>query len=253
MKLQGRKVWLIGASSGLGEALVAPLLDQGVRLAISARREDTLGEIAARYPGREILVRPLDVTQDEDVRVLAGELWQTWDGIDVVIYCPGTWQLAGPREFETASALNQIDVNYLGLVRVCGAVMRPMIERRRGEIVGITSLSGYAGFARAAAYSSSKAGAIAFLQSLRIDLSRYGVGVTTVVPGFFESRLTASNQFRMPDLMTTEQAAEATLKGLLKGEREVCFPWRLAVGVKLLTRLPRGLYEVIARRFMSRG
>lgn len=255
MNLKGQRVWLIGASSGMGAALVPRLIAAGAELALSARREEALQDLAARYSaeGRPVLVRPLDVTDGDAVDAVAAELWQTWQGIDVVIYSSGTWELTDVTDFEAATALDQINVNYLGLVRVTGAVLQPMIERRSGEIVGIASLSGLAGFPRAAAYSSSKAGAIAFLQSLRIDLRRYGVGVTTVNPGFFESRLTEVNPFRMPFLMSADEAAAATVRGLLKGQAEISFPSRLALPVKLLTAMPRWLYEVFARRFMAGG
>ncbi len=255
MELRDKRVWLIGASSGLGAALVPLLMREGAHLAISARREEALRELATQHSttGREILVRPLDVTDGAAVNAAADELWQTWRGIDVVIYNSGAWDLTDIGSFETETALSQIDVNYLGLVRVAGAMVPRMIERRGGEIVGVESLSGFAGFPRAAAYSSSKAGAIAFLQSLRIDLANYGVGVKTVNPGFFESQLTAKNAFRMPFLMTADAAAVTIIRGLRQGKQEISFPWQLAGLVKLLTGLPRPLYEWIARRFMSGG
>jgi short-subunit dehydrogenase len=255
MELRGKRVWLIGASSGMGAALVPLLLDEGARLAISARREETLQELANQHSRRDgdVLVRPLDVTDGAAVDALTAELWQTWDGIDVLIYSSGTWELADIAEFETPTAIRQIDVNYLGLVRVVGALLPRMIERRSGEIVGVASLSGFAGFPRAEAYSSSKAGSIALLQSLRIDLRKYGIGVTTVNPGFFESRLTSKNTFRMPFLMSADEAAAATVKGLRDGKAEINFPLPLTLLVKLMTGLPRPAYEFLARRFMAGG
>jgi short-subunit dehydrogenase len=194
----------------------------------------------------------LDVTDTHAVQTVADHVWRDWDGIDSVIYCPGAWEMADGAEFRAESALRQIDVNYLGLVRVLGSVIPRMVERHRGDIVGISSLSGFAGFPRAAAYSSSKAGTIALLQSLRIDLRKHGVGVTTVTPGFFESRLTEKNQFSMPFLMTVDAAADATVAGLEAGRAEISFPWQLSLGVKLLTRLPRPVFETFARRFMTK-
>jgi short-subunit dehydrogenase len=125
-----------------------------------------------------------------------------------------------------------------------------MIARRGGEIVGVASVSGYAGFPMAAAYSSSKAAANAFLQSIRIDLAKYGVGVTTVNPGFVKTQLTEKNEFGMPFMLSAEEAAEVILRGLLAGHREIHFPLRLSVPLKLLTALPRPVYERLARRIM---
>ena len=255
MELRSKRIWLIGASSGMGAALVPLLLDEGARLAISARREEALQELAHQHSRQkdDVLVRPLDVTDGAAVDALASELWQSWEGIDVLIYSSGTWELADIAEFDTETAIRQIDVNYLGLVRVIGSLLPMMIERRSGEIVGVASLSGFAGFPRAEAYSSSKAASLALLQSLRIDVRKYGIGVTTVNPGFFESRLTAKNTFRMPFLMTAEEAAAATVRGLRDGKTEINFPLPLTLLVKLMTGLPRPAYEFIARRFMAGG
>ena len=253
MELRDKKIWLIGASSGLGAALIPLLVEAGGYVAISARREDALQELASRHriDGREILVHPLDVTDGAAVQSIANALWAEWSGIDIVIYNSGAWQLTDITDFEAEAALQQVDVNFLGLIRVAGAVVPRMIQRETGELVGVASLSGVAGFPRAAAYSSSKAGAIAFLQSLRIDLAAYGIGVTTVNPGFFESQLTARNRFRMPFLMTAEAAAVQVMRGLKEGKQEISFPWQLALLVKLFGGLPRPVYEFLARRFMT--
>jgi short-subunit dehydrogenase len=249
LRLRDQRVWLIGASSGIGAALAPRLVARGAKLAISARRTEQLEEVAARCGG-EVIVKPLDVTEAGALDRAAAALKDAWGQIDVLIYNAGTWTPTDIRDFEAGTAIAQIEVNYIGLVRAVATVLPDMIARRGGEIVGVASVSGYAGFPMAAAYSSSKAAANAFLQSIRIDLAKYGVGVTTVNPGFVKTQLTEKNEFGMPFMLSAEEAAEVILRGLLAGHGEIHFPLRLSVPLKLLTALPRPVYERLARRIM---
>ncbi len=252
MKLQGQNVWLIGASSGIGAALAPKLAAQGARLAISARREEELQKVAASCAPHEVLVKPLDVTDNGAVIGLYQELVSAWGRVDAVIFSAGSWTAADVKTFDSEKAIEQINVNYLGLVRVAGAVMPDMIARRGGTIVGMASIAGYGGFPRAAAYSSSKAGVLAFLQSIRIELKKLGVEVLTISPGFVETPLTDKNDFTMPFMLKADTAADRIVEGLLKGDAEIHFPRRLSIPVKLMTALPRPAYEWIAGKLMVR-
>ncbi|HWO94169.1 MAG TPA: SDR family NAD(P)-dependent oxidoreductase [Dehalococcoidia bacterium] len=245
MDLNGARVWLLGASSGIGAALVPELTRAGAKLAISARREDALQRVAERWgtTQRPIVVKPLDVTERYATDRAADELRQLWGAIDVLIYGAGDWEVTDVARFDVDAIERQIMVNYVGLVRAVGAVLPAMLERRRGQIVGIASLSGYRGLPRAEAYGSTKAAANVFLQSLRIDTRHSGISVTTVNPGFVRTRLTAKNDFPMPFLLTPQQAARSIVLGIRRDKAEVHFPLRLSVPLKLFTALPRPVYE----------
>lgn len=245
-------MWLIGASSGIGAALAPKLAAQGARLAISARREEELQKVAASCAPHEVLVKPLDVTDNGAVIGLYQELVLAWGQVDAVIFSAGSWTAADVKTFDSEKAIEQINVNYLGLVRVAGAVMPDMIARHGGTIVGMASIAGYGGFPRAAAYSSSKAGVLAFLQSIRIELKKFGVEVLTISPGFVETPLTDKNDFTMPFMLKADVAADRIVEGLLKGDEEIHFPRRLSIPVKLMTALPRPAYEWIAGKLMAR-
>ena len=251
MILLDRHVWLIGASSGIGAALATALAQEGAVLALSARREENLEDVASKAQhGSEILVRPLDVKAPQSVENVARELTAVWGSIDILIYSAGTWTVADINHFDSQDAVDQIDTNLLGLVRAIGAVMPQMVQRRQGEIVGIASIAGYAGIPRAAAYCSSKAGENAFLQAMRMDLQRFNVGVTTVNPGFVQTPMTDKNDFFMPFMVSAEEAARTIVDGLLRGDAEIHFPKRLSVSFKLFTALPRWLYELLAARIL---
>ncbi len=253
MELKGRTLWLIGASSGIGAALAPALAAEGAVLALSSRREAELNEVAdACKHGPRPLVKPVDVTDRGQIERAYTELVEAWGKVDIVFYNAGTWGVSEVASFDTERALVQIDVLYLGLVRTVGTVMPDMIARRSGDIVGMASVAGYAGLPRAAAYSSAKNGVNAFLQSIRIELKDYEVGVVTINPGFVKTPLTDRNDFPMPFLMSPEAAAAEIVKGLLAGDEEIHFPRRLSWPLKLYTGLPRPAYEWLAHKFMVR-
>lgn len=254
MQLTGKRMWLIGASTGIGAALAPVLAAEGVVLAISSRNEIELTSVAsnaARF-GTEPLVKPLDVLDPAAVRRVHDELVAEWGRIDVLFYNAGTWLQARVEDFDAENAARQVEVNLIGMMRAVGTVLPDMVARRDGQIVGMASVAGYRGYPSAAGYSSSKAGAIAFLQSIRMELKRYNVGVTTINPGFVKTPLTDLNHFSMPFMISAEEASRTILRGLLKGDTEIHFPKRLSWPLKLLTALPTPLYERLARRLMLR-
>jgi short-subunit dehydrogenase len=227
---------------------------EGVLLAISSRNEAELNSVAdnaARFGVRPV-VKPLDVTHAEAVKRVHAELTAEWGRIDVLFYNAGTWLEAPVEAFDADNAARQVEVNLIGMMRTVGTVLPDMVSKRDGNIVGMASVAGYRGYPRAAGYSSSKAGAIAFLQSIRMELKRYGVGVTTINPGFVKTPLTDLNHFSMPFMISAEDASRAIIQGLLKGDTEIHFPKRLSWPLKLLTALPTPLYERLARRLMLR-
>ena len=254
MELRDKHVWLIGASSGIGAALVPALIAQGARLALSSRDEGALHEIADRCgaPDAPIIVKPLDVTHRDALPGAAAALHAAWGAIDVMIYNAGTWTPIDVAQWDADKFEAMIAVNYTGMQRAIAAVLPDMLSRHRGEIVGVGSLSAYAGFPRAEAYGSTKAAVNSLLQSLRLDVKKLGVGVTTVNPGFVKTNLTEGNDFPMPFMIEPEQAAAAIVKGMLSGDAEIHFPKRLSLPLKLLTALPRPAYEFLAGRLLKR-
>jgi short-subunit dehydrogenase len=247
MQLSDRTVWLIGASTGIGAAVAPRLAREGARLAISSRNEEALRRVANGIPG-DVIVRPLDATVEGALESAADALRAQWGHIDVMIYNAGVWSAIDVENYDVKAIEEQIAVNFVGLARAVGAVLPHMIVRCSGEIVGVASLSGYGAFPRAEAYGASKAAANYFLQSLRLDVAKHNIGVTTVNPGFVKTRLTDVNDFPMPFLMEPVAAAEAIVEGLLAGHTEIHFPKRLSVPLKLVTALPRPVYEFLLSR-----
>lgn len=253
MELRNRNVWLIGASSGIGAAMVPLLMQEGVRLAISSRNDEALLQLASSFSrdGSQIVVLPLDVTDTGAIQSVAEELTATWGLIDVLLYNAGTWAPVEVTALDGDAFEQQIRVNFTGMMRAIAAVLPGMLSRKSGDIVGVASLSAYGAFPRAEAYGATKAAVNYMLQSFRFDLKPHGIGVVTVNPGFVDTELTKENDFPMPFLMKPEDAAREIVEGMKSGAAEIHFPKRLSFPLKLLTALPRPLYDAVASRFLK--
>lgn len=247
MTLRGARVWLTGASSGIGEALVGPLAERGARLAISARRGDRLDAIAAdaRRRGAEVRVYPLDVTDRGAVGRTVAAIEADLGGIDLAILNAGGHSPAAPVRFDGQQAVDTMTVNYFGVVYGIEAIVPGMLARGRGYIAAVASVSGYRALPAAGAYGASKAAVIHLLNSIRFDLEPHGIRITVINPGFIKTPLTDRNRFPMPFLMPVDEAAVRIVKGLERERKEIHFPKPLSWTLKLLRVLPYPLYERI--------
>jgi NADP-dependent 3-hydroxy acid dehydrogenase YdfG len=250
MHLSNARVWITGASSGIGEAIIAPLVARGARVAISARRAERLGEIAATWQarGNDVRAFPLDVTDLAAVRAAVATIEQAFGGIDLAILNAGSHLPGANRIFDGQQFADNMTLNYLGVVYGIDAVLPGMLSRGRGHIAGVASAAGFRAVPAAAAYGASKAAVIHLLDSIRFELEPKGIAVTVVNPGFVKTPLTDRNRFPMPFLMPVDRAAEALVKGLERGRREVHFPKLFTGFLKFLRILPYPVYHWIIWR-----
>lgn len=243
---QGRVVWLIGASSGIGQATAAALAARGARVAVSARQGEALARFVAAHPGS--LALPLDVgdamaLRDALLRVLA---WQR--RVDLVLYCAGHYRAMRAEHFSFAEVQRHMDVNFLGAARLLEPLLPVLLAQGHGHLSLVASVAGYRGLPQATAYGPSKAALQHLAETLYLDLRRAGIGVSVVNPGFVATPLTAGNDFAMPALLRPEQAAEAMLRGWAEGRFDIHFPRRFTLWLKLLRLLPHGLYVRAVQR-----
>ncbi|MEY4711229.1 MAG: hypothetical protein RIS88_679 [Pseudomonadota bacterium] len=241
----GRRVWLLGASTGIGRALAQALHAQGARVFVSARGEAALLSFVADHPGAQ--ARPVDATDPEAVARIAAEIAQG-GGIDCAVYCAGHYRALRATAFDLQEMLQHERVNYTGALHLLAAVLPSMLARGSGHISLVSSVAGYRGLPNGLAYGPTKAALINLAETLYIDLRDRGIGVSLINPGFVETPLTAQNQFEMPALISPQQAADAILHGWRKGCFEIHFPKRFTLGVKLLGLLPFRLYQAAVRR-----
>ncbi len=253
MQLKQARVWVTGASSGIGAALVPVLASRGARVAVSARRGDLLESLATgwRRSGAEVLVVPVDVTNRAAVIDGVRRIEQTWGGVDLALLNAGTHAPPSGRGFDSGQFVHAMTLNYFGALYGIEAVLPGMLERGRGHVAGVASLAGYRGLPTAAAYGASKAALIHALESLRFDFEPRGIGVTIINPGFVRTPLTDRNRFHMPFLMDVEAAAAIIVAGLERGRKEIHFPRAFSSMIKLARVLPFPIYERIVRRATS--
>lgn len=242
---RGKRVWIVGASTGIGEATAAALHAQGATVIVSARKAQVLQDFAQRHPGCQAL--PLDATDTAAVQaatasVLAG------GALDCVVYCAGHYNAMRSDAMDLSDMNKHVDVNYLGALRLLHAVLPALLAQGHGHLSLVGSVAGYRGLPLSLAYGPTKAALINLAETLYLDLRGRGLGVSIVNPGFVETPLTAANTFTMPALLTPAQAAQAMLKGWARGEFEIHFPKRFTVWLRLMRLLPYRLYFALVRR-----
>jgi short-subunit dehydrogenase len=247
--LCGRRIWLVGASSGIGAALARELSQRGAQLAITARRAEQLDQVA----GSTMVVVPADVTDPAAVLTAADEAERALGGLDIVIWCAGYWKRLESPGWDSAEFVRHIQVNLLGLNNVLAAVLPAMIAQRHGHLVGIASVAGYRGIPGAEYYGATKAAQINLLEALRASLRHQGIQVTTVCPGFVRTPMTEVNRFPMPFLIEPEAAARAITEGLRRNRMEIVFPLPMALAMKTARILPVRLWAFLSSRATRPG
>ena len=238
---QGRTIWLVGASTGIGRATASLLHARGARVVVSARSADALEQFVTDHDGARAL--PLDVTDRAAVRAAMQGLARD-GGLDGMVYCAGHYTPMDADAIDLDDMVRHVDINYTGALALLDAVLPHMLgaTARKPFVSLVGSVAGYGGLPRSLAYGPTKAALINLAQTLYLGLRDKGVGVSIINPGFVETPLTAQNSFHMPALLTPEQAAEHIVKGWERGAFEIHFPKRFTLGLKLLSLLPYRLY-----------
>lgn len=215
----GKRYWLVGASEGLGLALARKISAVGAEVILSARSEGTLAEAVAKMPGRARGV-PCDVADSASVRAAAAEAGQ----IDGVVFLAGVYWPMRAHDWDADQAEAMCNVNFTGCARVIGAALPQMVARNAGHVVITGSLSGFRGLPGAIGYAASKAGTMVLAESLYADLRQTGITVQVANPGFIRTRLTAKNDFAMPQVMEPEAAARMMFDHLCTDSFKLSFP-----------------------------
>jgi NAD(P)-dependent dehydrogenase (short-subunit alcohol dehydrogenase family) len=249
---RGQRVWVVGASSGIGLATAEALIARGASVMVSARGVAALGHLVAQHTrtGEPPAVQawPLDVTDAGAVAAAARDILAQGP-LDLVVYCAGHYREMRATGFDLAEMNRHLSINYTGALNVLDAVLPALIRRRAGHISLISSVAGFRGLPKSLAYGPTKAALTNLAETLYLDLEPLGLGVSVVHPGFVQTPLTAQNQFAMPALITPQQAATAMLSGWARGHFDIHYPRRFTRWMKLLRLLPYRAYFPAVRRF----
>jgi len=242
----GKRVWVVGASYGIGAEIARELLQRGARVALSARKRELLAQVAG--DAGEALIAELDITNRDSIRHAASVIDGRWGGYDLALIVAGTHVEMRAQTWDLAAAKRLLDVNLIGVLHCLDVIIPALRKQRSGGIGIVSSMAGYVGLPKALIYGPSKAALINLAESLYGDLHPEGIGVYLINPGFVDTPLTQKNEFSMPALMSARAAALATLDGIAAGRFEIHYPARFTAWFKLLRMLPYRLQFAAVRR-----
>ena len=243
-----RRVFITGASTGIGAALARHYAGADSAIGLFARRRDLLEKLAANLPGRTAIY-PADVTDTPAVAAAAQDFLARYGAPDLVIANAGVSVGSHGDELQDVEKLRRVlDVNVAGLAATLAAFAPAMRAAGGGTLCGIASVAGFRGLPGAGAYSTSKAAAINWLEALRTELAGSGVSVVTICPGYIDTSMTQVNKYRMPFLISADEAARRFARAIEARRRLAVIPWQMAIVSSLLRAMPGWLYDRLAAR-----
>lgn len=234
---QGKKYWLIGASEGLGKALALQLSRAGAEVVLSARSADALAAAVDDMPGKASY-QTIDISDDESVKSAAAAVGD----VDGLVLLAGVYWPFGADAWDADKAVAMADINFTGFMRVLGQVVPSMTARDAGHIVITSSLTGFRGLSGSIGYTASKAATMSLAECMYADLRKTGVDVQVANPGFIKTRLTEKNDFKMPFMMSPEQAAQEMFDHMGTDHFKKSFPTLFSWVFRLSQFLPDWLY-----------
>jgi short-subunit dehydrogenase len=236
------RIWVVGASTGIGAALAEKLASKGARVAISARRAEALDTIASKFVSGKVIAVPFDITHEPSWKTALAEVTQTWGGVDLVIFMAGDYKPMSGWAIDLPAVRHTIEVNLMGYFNGLSHVVPQLMAQGAGHVSLVASVAGYRGLPKSLVYGPTKAALINLAEALYLDLNEKGLGVSVVNPGFVRTPLTAQNQFKMPALIEPDEAADAMIDGYESGDFEIHFPKRFSRMLKALRILPYTAY-----------
>ncbi|MGV8833319.1 MAG: SDR family NAD(P)-dependent oxidoreductase [Devosia sp.] len=244
--------WIIGGGSGIGAAVAQLLASRGWTVAISGRRVEKLAAVAKGNP--TISPYPLDVTDRAAIETTVHKIAAELGRIDLFIFGAAAWQPMDVGDYDYDKFAKVVDTNYLGVLRLANPVIAQMDRQGGGHFAVIASVAGYFGLPRSAAYSSTKAGLINLLETMRTELAPRKIAVRMIAPGFVKSELTDKNDFPMPFLMETDAAATRIVDGLTQSDRfEIAFPKRMVWLMKTVRWLPYPVFFWLTSKMLPKS
>jgi short-subunit dehydrogenase len=242
------RVFITGASSGIGAALAALYGRRGATLGLLARREAALRETGAAS-GAPFEAYPCDVRDAAAVKAAAAHFMAAHGVPDLVIADAGISYGTLTEDMEDVRTFAEImEVNVMGTVHAFHPFVAPMRSRGSGSLVGIASVAGYRGLAGVGAYSASKAAVINYLEALRVELHGTGVRVTTVCPGYVASPMTERNPYPMPFIIGADDAARRIARVIDAGRSYAVIPWPMAIVARVLAHIPNAIFDRLFAR-----
>ena len=242
------KIFITGASSGIGESMARYYARQGAQLGLVARRADFLDRLANQLQPRPA-VYALDVRDAVALKRAANDFIGRFGVPDLVIANAGVSRGTLTESEADLKVFQEVfDINVMGMVNTFHAFVEPMKQQKRGTLVGIASVAGFRGIPGGGAYSASKAAAISYCESLRVELRGESISVVTICPGYIKTPMTAVNKFKMPFLIDADEAVVRFARAIEAKSSFTVVPWTMGIAVRLLRIAPNWLYDRVFSR-----
>ena len=245
-----KKIWITGASSGIGKALAEKFAFEGWKVAVSARRKEILDDMANN---ENIFSYPLDVINQDHVNNISSNIINDFSGLDLCVFSSGTYDPKLEQEINIKQNKFVMETNFFGVLYCIKSVEKYFKDKKAGHISIVSSIAAYRGLPNSSGYGPSKAALTNLTESLYFDFKKHNVRISLVSPGFIRTPLTDKNDFPMPFIRSPEFAAEKMFNGLTKGKAfETHFPKQLTLFLKFLRILPYRLYLFLIDKFVKR-
>jgi len=245
-----KKIWITGASSGIGKALAEKFASEGWKVAVSARRKEILDEMAKR---ENIFSYPLDVTNQNQIKDVFSKIINDFGKLDLCVFSSGTYDPKLEQEINIKQNQFVMETNFFGVLYCIKSVEKYFKDKKAGHISIVSSIAAYRGLPNSSGYGPSKAALTNLTESLYFDFKKHNVRISLVSPGFIKTPLTDKNEFRMPFIKSPEFAAEKMFNGLTKTKSfEIHFPKALTIILKLLRILPYKIYLYLIDKGVKR-
>ena len=245
-----KKIWITGASSGIGKALSEKFALEGWKVAVSARRKEILDDMASN---ENISSYPLDVTNQDQVNSISSKIINDFGGLDLCVFSSGTYDPKLEQEINIKQNKFVMETNFFGVLYCIKSIEKYFKDKRNGHISIVSSIAAYRGLPNSSGYGPSKAALTNLSESLYFDFKKHNVRISLISPGFIRTPLTDKNEFPMPFIKTPKFAAEKMFNGLTKTKSfEIHFPKELTLLLKLLRILPYRMYLFLIDKFVKR-
>jgi short-subunit dehydrogenase len=245
-----KKIWITGASSGIGKALAEKFALEGWKVAVSARRKEILDELANN---QNISSYPLDVTNQEQINDVFAKIINNFGNLDLCVFSSGTYDPKLEQEINIKQNKFVMETNFFGVLYCIKSVEKYFKDKKNGHISIVSSVAAYRGLPNSSGYGPSKAALTNLTESLFFDFKKYNVRISLISPGFIKTPLTDKNEFPMPFIKSPEFAAEKMFNGLTKSKAfETHFPKELTLLLKIFRILPYRIYLFLIDKFVKR-
>ena len=250
MSKNQKKIWITGASSGIGKALAEKFTSNGWKVAVSARRKEILDEMAQN---ENISSYPLDVTDQDQINEVFAKIINDFGSLDLCVFSSGTYDPKLEKEINIKQNKYVMETNFFGVLYCIKSVEKYFKDKKDGHISIVSSVAAYRGLPNSSGYGPSKAALTNLTESLYFDFKKYNIRISLISPGFIKTPLTDKNEFSMPFIKSPEFAAEKIFNGLTKSKAfEIHFPKALTLLLKFLRVLPYRLYLFLIDKSVKR-